>query len=134
MKSETFRCPHCKTELRKSDADQVLGKAGRFVLFENDTKTCPACGGTIDRMSIIEGKYDTRCFIATVAYGNADCLQVQKLRVFRDHFLATSIIGRTLMRLYYCIGPVVASHLARRPKGLRIVKFVLDRVVGYLPT
>ena len=60
MKSETFRCPHCRAELKKSAAAFVLGEAKSSVVMGgmDPTVTCPACGGSIETQSMIEGKYD----------------------------------------------------------------------------
>lgn len=63
MGSPQFRCPHCQALLTKSDADQVLGEVGDFVAFGSSVETCPACGGSIDRQSIIAGKYDEKASI-----------------------------------------------------------------------
>ncbi len=135
MKSETFQCPHCKAVLTKSAADQVLGEAGSFVSFGSDTQTCPACRGQIDRLSIIQGKYDPKtkaCFVATAVYLDENCMQLQKLRLFRDHVLAHSILGRAFISVYYRIGPVAAPHVARKPRLSRVARFALDRIVAHL--
>ena len=60
MKSDTFRCPYCKGMIKKSDADLVLGdeQVVGFAVFGSSTAICPHCAQPIDRMSIIEGKYD----------------------------------------------------------------------------
>lgn len=60
MKSPQFRCPHCRSLLTKSDADQVLGESGYFVSFASSKEACPACGETMDRLSIIKGEYDEK--------------------------------------------------------------------------
>lgn len=60
MKSPQFRCPHCRSLLTKSDADQIMGDAGGFVSFASSKEACPACGETMDRLSIIKGEYDEK--------------------------------------------------------------------------
>lgn len=59
-KSAKFRCPHCQTILTKCEMDQVLGEAGGFMVFGPSVETCPACGNPIDRLSIVNGKYDVK--------------------------------------------------------------------------
>lgn len=59
-KSAQFRCPHCQTVLTKCEIDQVLGEAGSFMVFGQSTEICPACGNPIDRLSIVNGKYDIK--------------------------------------------------------------------------
>lgn len=62
MASQTFYCPHCKTQQTKTDKAYLLGAA-----YENDSLfmldspldlTCPGCGGSIDSMKMIQGLYD----------------------------------------------------------------------------
>lgn len=137
MKSETFRCPHCKTELKKSAADFIhgeQGEAGNFIaLGGTDTETCPACGGTIDRMSLIQGRYDPKaCFIATAVYGNPDCHQVIELRKWRDRSLSSTISGRVFIYLYNMGGPIAASLLSRSPRMLGVARFLLDHLLQLL--
>lgn len=59
-KSAQFRCPHCRSVLTKCERDQVLGEAGSFMVFGQSTEICPACGNSIDRLSIVNGKYDVK--------------------------------------------------------------------------
>lgn len=59
-KSAKFRCPYCQTILTKCEMDQVLGEAGGFMVFGSSVETCPACGNPIDRLSIVNGKYDVK--------------------------------------------------------------------------
>jgi hypothetical protein len=65
MKSETFFCPHCRSQLKKSAQAWVLGEvqdtpgATYVGIGERaQTVTCPACGGAIDSAAMIAGKYD----------------------------------------------------------------------------
>lgn len=64
MPSETFYCPHCKSQLTKSAQAYVLGeivksKAPFMGLGEMaNYVTCPGCGGRIDSMKMIKGEYD----------------------------------------------------------------------------
>jgi hypothetical protein len=46
--------------LVKSDDDQILGDAAGFMVFGSSYQTCPACGRSIDRTSIIRGAYDEK--------------------------------------------------------------------------
>jgi hypothetical protein len=74
MTAEYFRCPHCKARLKKSDADQMLGEAGGFMVFGSATRTCPTCGEDIDRTSLIQGKYDDQ--VKASAADTIGCLVV----------------------------------------------------------
>jgi len=74
-------------------------------------------------------KTDSSCFVATVAYGGAECHQVEVLRSFRDTVLLRSARGRLLVDLYYRIGPSIAATVARSSTGKSICRVLLDRVV-----
>lgn len=59
MPLRTFFCPHCGDLLEKDERDWAYGQLDGFVLFGgNTTETCPTCHRPIDRLLIIQGKYD----------------------------------------------------------------------------
>jgi len=64
----------------------------------------------------------TRCFVATVAFGDAAAPEVECLRVFRDLVLARSVLGRAAIAFYWRVGPALARHLAERPWLCRLVR------------
>ena len=52
------------------------------------------------------------CYVATCVYGSYDCPEVWVLRRFRDQYLEKSVIGHSLVRIYYAVSPsVVKRHL-----------------------
>jgi hypothetical protein len=53
------------------------------------------------------------CFIATAAFGSHLHPQVQILRNFRDHYLQTNPLGRSVVALYYRISPPLADLIAQ---------------------
>lgn len=59
-KSAQFRCPHCQTLLNKGPVNEVLGEVRSFFVFGPATLPCPRCGRAIDRLGIIDGKYDVK--------------------------------------------------------------------------
>jgi len=58
------------------------------------------------------------CFIATAAYGTALHEDIDVLRDFRDEYLMTNPLGRTLVKTYYKTSPPIADAL-REHEGLR---------------
>ncbi len=56
-------------------------------------------------------KKRTRCFIATSAFETPNALEVQYLRVFRDHTLKSSYWGRKFVYIYYKTSPAIADFL-----------------------
>jgi hypothetical protein len=55
-----FKCPHCDASLRKTPTDILAGRARSFIISASETEKCPACGGSINRLNIINGKYDEK--------------------------------------------------------------------------
>ena len=57
-----------------------------------------------------EMKKSSKCYIATMVYGEPDCAEVLALREFRDRFLARFWIGRVFIREYYKYSPAFVSR------------------------
>jgi hypothetical protein len=60
------------------------------------------------------------CFVATATYESPLEPRVAALRRFRDRYLQTTDLGRTLVETYYAIGPKMAAAV-RRDERLRTV-------------
>ena len=69
------------------------------------------------------------CFIATFAFDNYDSSEVLFLRYYRDSVLAKSIIGKTLIKVYYAISPFVVKFLGYVPYSKNFVKFIIMWVI-----
>ncbi|PLX93926.1 MAG: hypothetical protein C0621_06540 [Desulfuromonas sp.] len=72
---------------------------------------------------------DSRCFIATAAYGTAWQPQVMTLRSFRDRVLLPTSIGRFAVESYYRLSPPLADFIAESPLLRRGARMVLAPVV-----
>jgi hypothetical protein len=57
---------------------------------------------------------------------------VRTLRAFRDEVLASSSIGRWLIRVYYRVSPAIAERLMPARTLNRLVKAALDRFTDAL--
>ena len=68
------------------------------------------------------------CFVATAVYEDYDHPQVIRLRAFRDHFLSGCALGRTLIRIYYVVGPFLAILPTRSRVTKRLLRLILDRL------
>jgi hypothetical protein len=69
----------------------------------------------------------TSCFIATAAYGTTMAEEIEILREFRDKYLMTNPVGKSLVEFYYSVSPPVAEFITEHPRLKPIVR------VGLLP-
>jgi len=69
------------------------------------------------------------CFIATAAYGSPLHPHVDILREFRDKYLMTNKMGRSLVELYYKRSPYFAELIANNSALRAAVRFTLMPVV-----
>src|SRR5262245_5071254 len=96
-------------------------------LFEG--QSCPSCYAR-KREAYSSGHSNKQsCFIATVAFGDPDCFELEVLRNFRDTRLSKSKPGRLFIAWYYRNGEQLASWIELRPNVKRLVKTVLASVV-----
>ena len=77
----------------------------------------------------IESKSGAQCFVATAAYGDATHPDVIFLRCYRDQVLATSPIGRLFIRVYWFVGPKLASMVAPFPVLQQAARRLLKKLV-----
>lgn len=69
------------------------------------------------------------CFVATAVYGSYEHPAVFVLRRYRDECLAGSRAGRTFIRIYYKVGPVLATLVAQCECMKGFCRGILDQVV-----
>jgi hypothetical protein len=60
----------------------------------------------------------TPCFIATAAYGTPLASEIGVLRRFRDRYLASNVLGRVFVDIYFNVGPKLAN-IVRGSEALR---------------
>ena len=65
-------------------------------------------------------KNDSRCFIASAAFGSPLHPYVGLLREFRDQYLLTNPSGRWIVSLYYGSSPPIAEIISDNP-GLKVI-------------
>ena len=76
-----------------------------------------------------DGGSNSRCFIATAAYGSPMEPQVRYLRAFRDQYLLTNEPGRKFVELYYTVSPPVADFIREHASLREIVRTGLEPLV-----
>lgn len=92
----------------------------------------------IPEPSIVSGSNSTDdgksggCYIATAVYGSYDCPQVWTLRRYRDYTLAETWLGRTFIRIYYAVSPVLVRCFGNTKWFKRIWKTKLDKMINKL--
>ena len=65
---------------------------------------------------------DSRCFVATAAYGTPTADEIDVLRSFRDEVLARSALTRWTIPTYYRLSPPVARWIARDERRRRLAR------------
>ena len=73
---------------------------------------------------------DSRCFIATAAYGSPLSQDVKLLRAFRDQYLLTSEPGRKVVEFYYATSPPVADFIREHEMLRGVVRTGLEPLVA----
>lgn len=76
-----------------------------------------------------ESKKNGACFVATVVYNDANCIEVQKLRAWRDEKLKASFWGRIFIFIYYKVGEKLSLFVKPRPNIKLFVRKLLDSLV-----
>ncbi len=72
---------------------------------------------------LIQDEFD--CFITTAAYGTPFKPKVQTFREFRNRYLKTNSLGRSIISFYYSNSPPMASWIRSHPHRQAITRFVL---------
>jgi hypothetical protein len=118
---------------------KYCGKCGTG-LFDGQF-ICPVCA---DRKARAESERRSKkpsknnqsgtknCFVATVAFGDPDCIELNVLRKFRDKKLAGNIVGRLFIRWYYKNGEQLATWIDSRPIIKKSVREILIKFVNKL--
>ena len=109
----SVRCQRCRYT---AHADQ----------FINNNDACPKCGAKVS----IPGGGSSGCFVATVAFENADCFEIGVLRSYRDQVLKQHAWGRAVTQLYYRVGPFVAKLVSQSSLLKGLVRSCLVAIVS----
>ncbi|BAU56619.1 serine protease [Halorhodospira halochloris] len=98
--------------------------------WSNEKQVSVVGSGTAELVESFEGfdnaDSDSRCFIATAAYGSPYAAEVESLREFRDAVLIQHGLGRALVSAYYRVSPPLAAWVAESDTLKAWVRGVLD--------
>lgn len=73
-----------------------------------------------------ESKKNSSCFVATVVYNNNNCIEVNKLRIWRDTKLNKTARGRLFVKLYYKYGEKLSLIIKPHTKVCDTIRHLLD--------
>ena len=79
-------------------------------------------GGSVWSFTTGEATPSSPCFVTTATYGSPMAEEVQVLREFRDEYLLTNPVGRTLVDLYYKGSPPIAEFITEHPNLKPVVR------------
>jgi hypothetical protein len=107
------------------EAFDALDKRGRMTRQNVNSEIKTGAG----RMNITS-KSGASCFVATVAYGDADHPDVRFLRAFRDEYLVQRRAGCAFIDWYRRVGPKMARVVGSRKSLRRASRTALQILVG----
>lgn len=82
--------------------------------------------GTPQIKAVLQSKkQESRCFIATAVYGEANTAEINTLQVFRDKILLENSAGRLFVHVYYSISPTFAKLIAKSKFARKLVRAIL---------
>ncbi|MEZ4700065.1 MAG: CFI-box-CTERM domain-containing protein [Rhodothermales bacterium] len=140
---ETLKRSYCRSKQRryKDISDAYYHEIKRIVNAVEALKDVLASRGDEYRVYFTDREHPdiackriiVDCFVASSLYG-CDACETDRLRYFRDVYLARNAFGRRFIRFYYStLGPRGAALLNDRPTLTRWTRTLLDPIVRRLP-
>ncbi|MBI5789797.1 MAG: carboxypeptidase regulatory-like domain-containing protein [Candidatus Schekmanbacteria bacterium] len=109
------------TTVRDTANNIIYGQTSSFSVF--------AVGEPVEDAGTESSGGDSRCFIATAAFGTPMASEVRILRHFRNDYLLTNAFGRKFVALYYQLSPPIAGFIKENAFLKTIVRASLRPVV-----
>ena len=74
--------------------------------------------------------YEERgCFVATAAFNADDCIEVMTLRKYRDNYLSSRIIGRSFIKVYYLLSPLLSQIIGASSTLRCLTRYIIRRSI-----
>ena len=139
IQDEAIKCRHCGellTQAARSEGTIQCPRCGKHVVPKvtrygcgggATQRICPICGKRIG-----QPKGVACCFIATAAFGSALDDRVRILCKFRDEYLLSNRMGRSLVKSYYSVSPPIAERISSSEVQRTLVRFLLYPIVVVL--
>ena len=128
-----YKCKACGAEYDEEQARsyvegllKTLGPAGESHRGKGYSK-CIKCGSDDVDVTKVEVE-ESRCLIATAAYGSSSHPSVCALRRWRNRTLQRSAGGRLFVKVYYATSPLFVPMIRRSPCVRRKLQGFLDRL------
>ncbi|MFA7273426.1 MAG: CFI-box-CTERM domain-containing protein [Crocinitomicaceae bacterium] len=93
---------------------------------------CKSCYGRGKRFQkeMLGEENNSKCYVATMCYGDINAPQVILLRKHRDEVMLKKVSGKALVWIYYRISPSFVRIMKDKPKINGFIKSnILDRIV-----
>lgn len=113
-------------------ANKSFNEPGRFVVQVQATDQIGRSAMASTVVTVTAGPSsgsDSRCFVATAAYGSPLHPRVAALRNFRDRYLFTNLPGRCFVAAYYKVSPPFARFISRHETVRSLSRMALQPLV-----
>lgn len=111
------KCPYCGSSYANSQGEVTFGlsDAGPDLICPRCDKRMPVKISNKPSPSGSESQpaKQSKCFVATAAFGSPLAAEVVALRRFRDEFCLRHAAGRAFIRFYNRAGPPMADIISR---------------------
>lgn len=81
-----------------------------------------------------KAEQQNQCYIATMIYKNPEHINIIRLKLFRDNYLKSFLIGRVFIKYYYKYSPLFVASFKNNKTVNKIIKYFLDKIIQILPS
>ena len=100
---------NCKITARFSPTSE--GRKDAEINLDSSDPAAPSMSVSLTGVGVRGDGFDARCFISTSLYGSGMEEAIGILRIFRDQFLLTNSVGKSVAKFYYRLSPKAAEFI-----------------------